>query len=292
MELKSIKKHYMLYIMMVPIVGYFLLFAYYPLAKGLQISLQDYKLMGDRPYIGLTNYETVLHDPFFWQSLRNTVFIGIGILLFGFFAPLVVALSLNEVFKSWFKKMAQLVLYIPHLLSWVVVGGMWIFFLSPDSGLVNLLLKEIGIAPIHFMADEAWGRWVMIGSATWKDMGYNCILFLAGIVSINPSLYEAARMDGASRWQQARYVTIPQLMNTMKVIFLLNTLGIFRIFDQIFVMSNTAIANKVDVLMMYTFSKGILEIRIGQAAAASFFVIVFTLLLTLMTRKLTRFDEV
>jgi putative aldouronate transport system permease protein len=142
------------------------------------------------------------------------------------------------------------------------------------------------------MADEAWGRWVMIGSATWKDMGYNCILFLAGIVSINPSLYEAARMDGASRWQQVRYVTIPQLMNTMKVIFLLNTLGIFRIFDQIFVMSNTAIANKVDVLMMYTFSKGILEIRIGQAAAASFFVIVFTLLLTLMTRKLTRFDEV
>lgn len=291
--MRTIKKNIMFYVMMFPVVVYFAMFAYYPLARGLQTSFQDYKLMGDRPYIGFDNYNQVIHDPSFWDALWNTVYIGGGTLIIGFIAPLLIALSLNEVMKSWFKKTAQLVLYVPHLLSWVVIGGIWIFILSPDSGLVNLLMVKIfGIQPINFMAEEKWARAIMIGSAVWKDMGYNCILFLAGISVINPSLYEAARMDGATRWQQVRFVTVPQLMNTMKVIVLLNTLGILRIFDQIFVMRNPAIASKVDVLMMYTFQKGIMEIRIGPAAAASFFVVIFTLLLTFAVRKMTRFDEV
>lgn len=291
--MRLIKKNSIFYVMMLPVIVYFAVFSYYPLAKGLQTSLQDYKLMGERPYIGLDNYNQVIHDPTFWDALWNTVYIGGGILITGFIAPLLIALSLNEVMKSWFKRTAQLVLYVPHLLSWVVIGGIFIFLLSPDSGLVNLLLVQIfGIQPINFMADEAWARIIMIGSAVWKDMGYNCILFLAGIAGISPTLYEAARMDGATRWQQVRYVTPPQLMNTMKVILLLNTLGIFRIFDQIFVMRNPAIASKVDVLMMYTFQKGIMEIRIGPAAAASFFVVLFTLVLASVVRKMTRFDEV
>ncbi|KHL94869.1 ABC transporter permease [Paenibacillus sp. IHB B 3415] len=291
--MRLIRKNSTFYVMMLPVIVYFAVFSYYPLAKGLQTSFQDYKLMGERPYIGLDNYNQVIHDPTFWDALWNTVYIGGGILITGFIAPLLIALSLNEVMKSWFKRTAQLVLYVPHLLSWVVIGGIFIFLLSPDSGLVNLLLVQIfGIQPINFMADEAWARIIMIGSAVWKDMGYNCILFLAGIAGISPTLYEAARMDGATRWQQVRYVTLPQLMNTMKVILLLNTLGIFRIFDQIFVMRNPAIASKVDVLMMYTFQKGIMEIRIGPAAAASFFVVLFTLVLASVVRKMTRFDEV
>ncbi|MRN53902.1 ABC transporter permease subunit [Paenibacillus monticola] len=291
--MRMIKKNSIFYVMMFPVIIYFALFAYYPLVKGLQTSFQDYKLMGERPYIGFDNYNQVLHDPSFWDALWNTLYIGGGILIFGFIAPLILALSLNEVMKSWFKKTAQLVLYVPHLLSWVVIGGIFIFLLSPDSGLVNLLLIKIfGIQPINFMAEETWARMIMIGSAVWKDMGYNCILFLAGIAGISPTLYEAARMDEATRWQQVHYVTLPQLMNTMKVILLLNTLGIFRIFDQIFVMRNPAIASKVDVLMVYTFQKGIMEIRIGPAAAASFFVVLFTLLLTSVVRKMTRFDEV
>ncbi|MBB6731722.1 ABC transporter permease subunit [Cohnella zeiphila] len=291
--MKILKKHGLFYLLMLPVAIYFVLFSYYPLVKGLQTSFQDYKLMGARPYVGFTNYGTVWHDPTFWDAFRNTLIIGGGILIAGFLAPLIVALSLNEVLNRPFKKAAQLILYIPHLLSWVVVGGVCIFLLSPDTGFVNLLLvKLFGIQPINFLAEDSWARGIMIGSAVWKDMGYNCILFLAGIVAINPSLYEAARMDGATRWQQMRYVTLPQLANTMKVIFLLNTLGILRIFDQIFVMRNSAIASKVDVLMMYTFQKGIMEIRLGPAAAASFYVVLFTLVLTFAVRKMTRFDEV
>ncbi|WP_219837130.1 ABC transporter permease subunit [Paenibacillus sp. R14(2021)] len=288
-----LKKYGALYLMMVPVIAYFIVFAYYPLVKGLQTSFQDYKLMGDRPYVGFANYDAVLHDSLFWEAMVNTLVIGGGILLFSFIAPLVIALSLNEVLRTWFKKMAQMILYVPHLLSWVVVGGIWIFMLSPDSGIVNMILVHVfHRAPINFLADSGYARWIMILLSTWKEMGYTCILFLAGIVSINPSLYEAARMDGATRWQQLTYVTLPQLSNTMKVVFLLNTLGILRIFDQVFILRNPTIASKVDVLMMYTFQKGILEIKLGPAAAASFFVLVLTLALTLVVRRMTRFDEV
>lgn len=291
--MKALRKYAALYLMMIPVAIYFLVYGYYPLIKGLQVSFQDYRLMGDGPYAGLANYSQVWHDPFFWKSLTNTLVIGGGILALGFVAPLVLALSLNEVLHARFKKTAQMVLYIPHLLSWVIVGGIWIFLLSPDTGLVNLLLQRwAGMPPIHFLAESFWARLVMILVATWKDMGYNCILFLAGIVTINPSLYEAARMDGASRWQQVRYVTLPQLLGTMKVVLLLNTMGVLRIFDQVFVLRNPSTAPDVDVLMVYTFEKGIMNMQVGVAAAASFLVLLFTLALTLVVRKLTRFDEV
>jgi putative aldouronate transport system permease protein len=289
----AFRKHSNLYLMMLPAVAYFLMFSYYPLAKGLLISFQDYKLLGNRPFVGFANYKAVLADPGFYQVFFNTVLIGGGILLLGFAAPLIVALSLNEVVRASFKKMAQMVLYIPHLLSWVVVGGMWIFLLSPDTGIVNLLLEAMGWdKPVPFLSDPNLARWTMILMAVWKDMGYNCLLFLAGIVSINPSLYEAARMDGASRWQQMRFVTVPQLSGTMKVVFLLNSLGILRIFDEVFILRNPGTASKVDVLMMYTYSKGILDFKFGFATAASFFVVLFTLALTMIVRWATRFDEV
>lgn len=291
--MKALRKYGALYVMMVPVIIYFLVYGYYPLVKGLQVSLQDYRLMGDGPYAGLANYSQVWQDPFFWRSLTNTLIIGGGILMFGFIAPLVLSLSLNEILQARFKKIAQLVLYVPHLLSWVIVGGIWILLLSPDTGLINLLWHQwTGAPPIHFLADSFWARWVMILVATWKDMGYNCILFLAGIVTINPSLYEAARIDGASRWQQMRYVTLPRLLGTMKVVFLLNTMGILRIFDQVFVLRNPSTSPDVDVLMVYTFEKGIMNMQMGVASAASFLVLLFTLILTLTVRKITRFDEV
>ncbi|MFC4811977.1 ABC transporter permease subunit [Paenibacillus sp. GCM10023250] len=291
--MKVLKRYGALYLMMVPVIAYFLVFAYYPLVKGLQTSFQDYKLMGDRPYVGFANYEFVLHDSTFWAAMVNTLVIGGGILFFSFVAPLILALSLNEVLRTWYKKLTQMILYVPHLLSWVVIGGIWIFLLSPDSGLVNMILVHVfHLSPINFLSNPTWARWIMILLSAWKEMGYTCILFLAAIVSINPSLYEAARMDGASRWKQLVYVTIPQLGNTMKVVFLLNTLGVLRIFDQVFILRNPTVASKVDVLMMYTFQRGILEIKLGPAAAASFFVLIITLALTLVVRRMTRFDEV
>lgn len=277
--------------MLVPVVVYFLVFAYYPLARGFVISLQEFRLLGERPFVGLQNYVAVLRDPQFWQVLRNTLIIGCGILLLGFVVPIVVALSLNEVVDRRLKKATQLVIYLPHLFSWVVIGGIWIHLLSPDGGLVNEIVKRFGGQPIHFLASDTWARPVMIAAPIWKDMGFNAIIYLAAIVGINPVLYEAARIDGAGRWTQVRFVTLPLLRPTMKVVLLLNIAGVLRIFDQIYIMRNGAIARQVDVLMTYTYDKGILQFRLGFATAAAFLVIAATLVLVTVARRLTRFDE-
>ncbi|MCZ8517131.1 ABC transporter permease subunit [Paenibacillus filicis] len=290
--MKAVWKFKMLYLMMLPVMAYFFLFSYYPLVRGLVISFQNFRLIGTRPFVGFENYMTVLRDPAFWDVFQNTLVIGGGTLLVGFVMPIVLALSLNEVASVWYKKLTQMIVYLPHLFSWVVVGGMWILMLSPDTGIVNQLLKAFGAAkPISFMATESYARSVMVGTAVWKEMGFTCILYLAAIVAINPSLYEAARIDGASRWQQVRYVTLPQLVSTMKVVVMLSMLGVLRMFDQIVVMRNGAIAKKVDVIMMYTYQKGILEFKIGTASAAGFIIIAATLLLTVITRAAIRYDE-
>lgn len=288
--LRVIRKHFALYLMMFPILLYFAIFNFYPLIRGFMISLQDFRLIGDRPFVGLDNYITVLRDPLFWQALKNTLIIGGGILAIGFIAPVIVAIALNEVLHATFKKLTQTIIYLPHLFSWVVVGGIWIFMLSPDGGLVNELLKLVGHKQITFLASTEYARNIMVLSAVWKDMGYNCIIYLAAIVAINPTLYEAARVDGANRWQEIRHITIPQLFPTMKVVLLLNIMGILRIFDQIFVMKNDAIARSVDVLMVYTYEQGILNFKMGIASAASFIVIIATLILVMISAKITEYD--
>lgn len=288
--MKLIQKHFSLYLMFLPIFLYFCVFSFYPLIRGFIMSLQEFRVIGDRPFIGLENYKTVLADPMFWQTFKNTIIIGGGVLIVGFIAPIIVAILLNEVLNMVFKRFIQTVIYLPHLFSWVVVGGIWIFMLSPDGGLVNSFLTAIGKERVHFLADLDYVRDIMVLSATWKDMGYNCIIYLAAIVAINPTLYEAARIDGAKRWHEIRYITIPQLIPTMKIVLLLNLMGILRIFDQIFIMRNPATANKVDVLMVYIYEKGILGFQMGVAAAASFIIILITLLLVLITRKVTKYD--
>ena len=289
--MNTFKRYAWLYVMMIPIFLYFLLFAYYPLLRGVLISFQEFRIIGDRPFVGFQNYITVLNDPVFWRVLVNTVLIGGGILIIGFAFPIIVAISLNEVIRVSFKKFTQMVIYVPHLFSWVVVGGIWIYLLSPDGGLANELIKAFGGKPIHFFTQDAYARPLMVLSSIWKDMGYTCVLYLAAIVGISPSLYEAAKIDGASRWDEIKNILIPQLYPTMKVVFLLNLLGALRIFDQIIVMGNPSITRKVDVLMTYTYEKGILEFKMGVATAASMIIIVATLILTLIARKVLRYDE-
>jgi putative aldouronate transport system permease protein len=289
--MNTYKRYAWLYIMMIPIFLYFLLFSYYPLIRGVLISFQEFRIIGDRPFVGFENYITVLNDPVFWRVLVNTVIIGGGILIIGFAFPIIVAISLNEVIRVSFKKFTQMVIYVPHLFSWVVVGGIWIYLLSPDGGLVNEIIKAFGGKSTHFFTQDEYARPLMILSAIWKEMGFTCILYLAAIVGISPSLYEAAKIDGASRWDEIKNIMIPQLFPTMKIVFLLNLLGALKIFDQIIVLGNPSISRKVDVLMTYTYEKGILEFKMGIATAASMLVIVATLVLTLVARKVLRYDE-
>jgi putative aldouronate transport system permease protein len=233
----------------------------------------------------------VLDDPRFWQVLRNTLLIGGGILMLGFLPPIVIAVALNELSQAIFKKFAQTVVYLPHLFSWVVIGGMWIYLLSPRGGLVNELLDLINVGPIRFLTNTTWARSMMVVLPIWKDMGYAAIIYLASITTISPSLYEAARIDGASRLQQMYQITIPLLKPTMKVVLMLNVLGLLRIFDQIYVMQNAVVKRKVDVLMTYVYDTGILQYEVGYASAVSVMVLVATLILTAIVWYFTGFGR-
>jgi len=289
--IRQMKIHTVLYVMMVPVIAYFAVFVYYPLYEGVNASFQQFSLLGDRPYIGWENYATVLDDPRFWQVLRNTLLIGGGILVFGFLPPIVIAVALNELSQAIFKKFAQTVVYLPHLFSWVVIGGMWIYLLSPRGGLVNELLDLINVGPIRFLTNTTWARSMMVVLPIWKDMGYAAIIYLASITTISPSLYEAARIDGASRLQQMYQITIPLLKPTMKVVLMLNVLGLLRIFDQIYVMQNAVVKRKVDVLMTYVYDTGILQYEVGYASAVSVMVLVATLILTAIVWYVTGFGR-
>ncbi|WP_245630219.1 ABC transporter permease subunit [Alicyclobacillus acidiphilus] len=279
-----------LYFMLLPTLAYLMVLTYYPLVHAVVISMQDFNLIGNRPFVGLKNYENVLSDPNFWGDFRNTLVLGVSILTIGFVAPIVIALSLNEVLQTWLKRSVQMVIYLPHLFSWVVVGGLWIQLLAPAGGLVNAVLAVFGVSPVQFMSDPQVARWVIILVSVWKDVGFNCIIYLAGIVGINPSLYESARVDGANRWQEMRHITLPGLARTMQVVGLLSIMGVLRIFDQIFVMRNAVIEPKVNVLMTYVYDEGFQQMNIGQATASALLILVFTLVLTIFTRRLIRYD--
>ncbi|MGC4108217.1 MAG: ABC transporter permease subunit [Thermomicrobiales bacterium] len=289
--MQRMRSHLWLYAMILPVIAYFCVFVYYPLYQGVISSFQDFKLLGGTQWVGTQNYTDVLHDATFWQVVRNTLLIGGGILLLGFFPPILLALGLNEIWLMIFKKTAQTAVYLPHLFSWVVIGGMWIYLLNPSGGLVNELLGQIDVGPIRFLTNSTWARGVMIVLPIWKDMGYSAIIYLAAITAISPSLYEAARIDGASRFQQAYQITLPMLKPTMKVVFMLNILGLLRIFDQIYVMRNGVIKRSVDVIMTYVYDTGILKYKIGFASAISVMVLLATLAMTAVVWKITGFGQ-
>ncbi len=290
-SLRMMSLHTPLYLMMIPVVLYFGIFVYYPLVRGAISSFQEYNLIGDRPYVGWDNYAVAWNDPQFWQVVRNTLLIGGGILVVGFLPPIIIAVSLSELSRVIFKKFSQTIVYLPHLFSWVVIGGMWIYLLSPRGGLVNELLALFDIGPVRFLTNTTWARTMMIVLPVWKDMGYAAIIYLASITTISPSLYEAARIDGASRFQQIRQITIPLLKPTMKVVLLLNVLGLLRIFDQIYVMQNPVVRRKVDVLMTYVYDTGIQQYEVGYASAVSVMVLLATLVLTAIVWRLTGFGR-
>lgn len=290
--LRLMKSHAWLYLMILPVLVYFAVFVYWPLYQGVVSSFQEFKLLGGSEWIGTENYEVAWNDAKFWQVLRNTLLIGGGILLFGFFPPIIIALALNEVRLLAFKKLSQTIVYLPHLFSWVVIGGMWIYLLSPSGGLVNELLGLLNVGPVRFLTSTDWARTMMVGLPIWRDAGYAAIIYLASITSISPTLYEAARIDGASRFQQAYQITLPLLSGTMKVVFMLNILGLLRIFDQIYVLRNGVTQRGIDVLMTYVYDLGIQQYELGRASAISVMVLLATLVMTAIVWRITGFGKV
>lgn len=275
--------------MIFPAIAYFILLSFFPVADGLKMSFQNFRFVGSSQFVGFDNYIKMFNTPGFWRVFQNTLILGMSNVVLTAFVPMFIALSLNELSRVGLKRSFQSILYLPHIFSWVVVGGIWIFILSPNGGLVNSIREFFGAESIFFLVSEKYIRPLIIGVNLWKQAGYVCILFLAAISGINPELYEAAMIDGASEWQRARFITIPELMRTLKVVLLLNVMGALRIFDQIYVMRNEVVAQKVDVLMYYVYVHGLEKFNIGYASAISIFIFLITLIITLLVQRISKY---
>ncbi|MEG1892046.1 MAG: ABC transporter permease subunit [Clostridia bacterium] len=289
-----LRRYRFIYLMLLPVALYFIVFSYYPMALGIVNSFQEIKLLGNSSFVGLKNYQKIFVSPVYTQAFYNTLIMGAGTFVLQTAWGLLLALYLNEIRSKPVKSAFQTISYIPYLLSWSVVGSMWITILSP-TGLMNGILAAFGgenFRKIVFMSEQKYAQGIMIFTGAWKGAGYCAALFLAAIVSIDPTLYEAASIDGASRLQQTAAITVPSIASTIKVVVVLGVMGLLRNFDQIYIMSNASILDKVRNLLYLIYTDGIVQFKIGIASAAACVVLVATMLITFVVRKAIHYDEI
>ncbi|MEK3834691.1 MULTISPECIES: ABC transporter permease [unclassified Paenibacillus] len=250
-----------LYLMLLPAVVLTAIFVYAPMG-GLVMAFQDYK-----PYLGITGSKWVGLDQFKFlfeypdsvQVIWNTLRISVLKLIFGLISTLTFALLINEVRVKFVRSAVQTLVFLPHFLSWVVLGGVFIELLNPDYGLVNRLLQALGMQPIFFLGDNNWFLFTLVSSEVWKEFGYGSIIFIAALAGINPALYEAAQLDGAGKWRQMRSITLPSLLPTICVVFTLSLSQVLNAgFDQVFNLYNSLVYEKGDIIDTFVYRIGLI----------------------------------
>lgn len=273
--LRNLRKYKALYIMTIPGILFFLIFKYIPLMGNI-IAFQNYNIFQGllrSPFVGLENFRTMFQYKDFLTILCNTLIINAYDLLFGFTAPILLALLINEIDRMWFKRAVQQVVYLPHFLSWVVLGGVvTIQVLSPEQGMLNMLLQHMGTKPVYFMIQPQFARAIVVISDIYRDIGWGSIVYLAALTSVNPSLYEAADIDGAGKFRQLLAITLPEIMPIIMTMFLMR-LGHFMDFgfERIWVFENSANYAKLEIFDTYVYKVGILQGKFSYTTAVGLF---------------------
>ena len=269
-----LKKDLPLHLMMLPAVLILLIYHYIPML-GIVIAFQSFipSLGFTRSeFVGFYNFRFLFSTSGFTRAIMNTVYIAVFKIIAGIFVPVTFSLLLNEVRRSWYKRSLQTLVYLPHFISWVLMAGIIIDILSPTRGIVNQFLGLFGIKPIFFLGDTAWFPPVIIVTDIWKEFGWGTIVYLAAISGIDPSLYEAATIDGASHWKQTRHVTIPGILST---IVLLATLSLGKIlnagFDQVYNLLSPVTMSSGDIIDTFVYRLGIQNGQFSIATAAGLF---------------------
>lgn len=280
----NIKKQLPLHLMILPGFILLLIFSYLPMA-GIVIAFQKFipakGLFGHQKWIGLDNFKYVLDLPNFGSVIWNTISIAVMKIILGLVIPIIFAILINEVTSNTLKRSVQTLIYLPHFLSWVVLGGILIDILSPSGGIVNGLLNSIGIEPIFFLGDNKWFPATMVLTETWKEFGYGTIIYLAAITGIDPSLYEAARIDGANRWKQTLNITLPGMKMVIVLLMVLSLGNLLNAgFDQIFNLYSPPVYQSGDIIDTFVYRIGLLDAQYGVATAVGLFksVVSFTLI--------------
>jgi putative aldouronate transport system permease protein len=287
---RDLIRNRLIYLMLLPVIAYFAIFHYLPM-YGAQIAFKNYSVargISESPWVGLEHFQQFFNSFYFWRVLKNTLMLSFYELVFGFPAPILLALLLNEVRKALFKRAVQTITYIPHFISVVVVVGMTKDFFSLE-GLVNQLLELIGLEPKFFLNGPEWFRFLYVGSGIWQGVGWGSIIYLAAMAGIDPALYEASRVDGATRLKQIIHITIPGIAPTIIILFILN-IGHFMSVgaDKIILLYSPVMFETADTISTYVYRKGLLETNYSFSAAVGLFNSVLNFMLLIGANMLSR----
>ncbi|MFD0620114.1 ABC transporter permease [Paenibacillus sp. GCM10027629] len=289
MTKRSNKPTWILHLMVLPAAILVFIFSYLPMS-GIVMAFQDYKAalgITGSPWVGLKHFQYMFQNEYFLQITWNTLFFACSKIVMNLLIPFIFALLLNEVRHMGFKRSIQTFVYLPHFLSWVTLGGILIDMLA-QTGIINQFLTSLfGIKPIFFLGDGFWFRLTIIFSDVWKEFGFNTIIFLAALAGINPALYEAAEVDGAGRFKQTLYITIPSLIPITIVVATLALGNVLNAnFDQIFNLYNPLIYQQGDIIDTFVYREGLLTGQFSFATAVSLFKSVISLVLIVVSYRL------
>jgi putative aldouronate transport system permease protein len=273
---KPYLRNWELYLLISPVVAYFILFEYIPM-YGVQIAFKNFvatKGIWGSSWVGMMHFERFFDSYFFWRLITNTLGVSLYQLAIGFPVPIILALMINEIkpTRIWFKKIVQTVTYAPHFLSTVVLVGIVVMFLAPETGVINKLIGILGGQPISFMTEPAWFKTIFVGSGVWQQMGWGSIIYLAALAGIDPQLHEAAKVDGATRLQRIWHVNLPGIMPTIVILLILNMGSIMGVgFEKVYLMQNDLNLESSEVISTYVYKSGIIQAQYSFSAAIGLF---------------------
>lgn len=290
--IKDIKRQKYIYLMIfIPLVFY-TVFKYIPLWNA-QIAFRDFKSVRygilNSPFVGLKNFKEFISSYYFWNLIKNTLMYSFGKLLVSLPSAIVLALAIYECRRPILRKTVQTLAYLPHFLSWVIMYGILLSLLAPGDGVVNDLLKTLGKKPIDFLTNSNVFPFLVIFSDAWKEMGWSAIIFIAALMGIDVSLFEAAMVEGATSWQRVRYITLPAIRPVIVIVLLLKIGTIMEAgFNQIFMLYSPAVYNVADIIDTWVYRQGLLDGRFGLATAAGLFKGVIGMLLIFTTNYFSK----
>ncbi|MFD0960185.1 ABC transporter permease [Paenibacillus chungangensis] len=290
-SLKETLSDYQLYLMLLPALAVLLIFKYVPI-YGASIAFKDYNLlegvMGSK-WVGLKHFQELFQSEKFYSVFINTLLINFYKLVFQFPIPIILALMINEIRHAVFKRFSQSITYLPHFLSWVVVSAIFANLLSPTNGIVNVLLGYIGIDPIMFMSDERFFRAVLVVSSAFRESGWSSIIYLAAIMAVDPQLYEAARMDGASKLRQIWHITLPGIRSVIVFIIMMRLgAALANDLEQVLMFYSPMVYGVGDVLGTYVYRVGLGQMKYSFSTAVNLFQSVIGLTLIIAANAISK----
>lgn len=271
---KRVLRNKYIYLMVLPGFLYFIIFKYIPMA-GLVIAFQDYQpykgFLGSE-WVGLEHFRRLFTDPGFWQIFKNTLIVFVVNILFYFPIPIILSVMLNEVANGYFKRLVQTIVYIPHFLSWVIIVSISFVMLTMDGGIINELMATLGLQPVNFLMNSEWFYPMYVLQVIWREAGWGTIVFLAAMASIDPGLYEAARMDGAGRFRQIWHITLPGIRNVIVVLLILKIGNVLDTsFEHIYLLLNSMNKDVAEILDTFVYTAGLKQGQFSFSTAVGLF---------------------